>query len=111
MDSVEGERVIVERVLEEYTRIPYAHGDLRTEAVFDRARDRYLLVTLGWDEGRRVHYPLVQVDRVGEKWWIERDATEHGIGRELVEAGIPADRIVLGYRPPEVRPHSGFATA
>ncbi len=28
---------------------------------------------------------------------------------ELVEAGIPHESIVLGFRPPEIRPHTGFA--
>ena len=42
---------------------------------------------------------------------IQRDNTESGIARELVEAGIPKDRIVLGFRPPEVRPYTDYATA
>ncbi len=37
------------------------------------------------------------------------DGTEHGLANELVEAGVPRDRIVLGFKPPEVRPYTGFA--
>ena len=32
---------IVEQVLDSYTRIPYAHGDLTCEAIFDRGRGRF----------------------------------------------------------------------
>ena len=44
MDSLTLDRYrqIIESILTEYTRIPYAYGDIQTEAVFDRNRDRYL---------------------------------------------------------------------
>ena len=54
MDTLDPYRQIIEEVLTEYTRIPYAHGDIHTEAIFDRDRDRYLLVNVGWDNGRRI---------------------------------------------------------
>ena len=69
-------RQIIESILVEYTKIPYAHGDIQTEAVFDRTRDRYLLVNTGWDQGRRVHGCLVHVDVIDGKFWIY--ARRHG---------------------------------
>lgn len=53
---------IVEQVLDIYTKVPYAHGDLTCEAVFDRPRGRFVLVTLGWDDEERVHHPLAHID-------------------------------------------------
>jgi hypothetical protein len=44
-----------------------------------------------------------------EKCWIQRDGTESGIAHDLEAAGIPKDRIVLAFRPPAVRPHTGYA--
>jgi len=32
------------------------------------------------------------------------------VAEELVEAGIPHGAIVLGFRPRQMRPYSGFAT-
>jgi hypothetical protein len=104
-------RTIVEDVLREYTRIPYAYGDLQTEAIFDREQDRYLLVTVGWDDQLRVHSVLVHVNIRGDKIWIEQDNTEDGIATELAAAGIPKQQIVLGFRPPEVRPYTEYAVA
>lgn len=111
MDSGTDIRDVVERVLTEYTRIPYAYGEIQCEAVFDRARDRYLLVTVGWHGDRRVHGSLVHIDILGDKLWIQRDGTEHGIAHELVSGGVPKEQIVLGFRPPKVRPYTGFAVA
>jgi hypothetical protein len=45
------------------------------------------------------------------KIWIQHDGTEEGIADGLVNSGIPKDRIVLAFKPPEIRPHTGFASA
>jgi hypothetical protein len=111
MDPLSAYRDAVERVLTPYTKIPYAHGDLRCEALFDREHDRYALVTLGWNAGKRVHFLLVHIDIVGGKVWIEKDNTEDGVAPELVQAGIPKSQIVLAFRPPEVRKHTDYAVA
>jgi hypothetical protein len=111
MDFLDCYRAIIESILIEYTRIPYSHGDFRTEAVFDRTRDRYVLMNVGWDDGKRVHGSLVHIDIIDGKLWIQRDGIEHGIATELVQAGIPKDRIVLAFRPPEVRRLTDYAVA
>ena len=109
MDTLDTYREIIENILMEYTKIPYAYGDIRTEAVFDRKNDRYLLMNVGWDNDKRVHGSLVHVDIINGKVWIQRDGTEHGIAKELVQAGIPKDHIVLGFRPVEVRQYTEYA--
>jgi hypothetical protein len=111
MDPLSTYREAVERVLAVYTKIPYAHGDLRCEALFDREHDRFALITLGWNAGKRVHFPLVHIDLVDGKVWIEKDNTEEGIASELVQAGIPKSQIVLAFRSPEVRKHTEYAVA
>jgi hypothetical protein len=111
MDSLDSYRQAVEQVLTVYTKILYAHGELRCEALFDREHDRYALITLGWNTGKRVHFPLVHIDIIGDKVWIEKDNTEGGVAPELVQAGIPKSQIVLGFRPPEVRKHTEYAIA
>jgi len=59
MDTLDTFRKITEQVLTEYTKIPYAYGEIQTEAIFDRKSDRYLLVNVGWDNGKRVYISLV----------------------------------------------------
>lgn len=111
MDRIEIYCQIIQQVLAEYTSIPYAYGDLECKAVFDRERNSYLLVTLGWDGPKRVHGVLVHIDIIADKVWIQRDGTEHGIAYELEEAGIPKKQIVLGFQSPEVRSHTDYAVA
>lgn len=111
MDTLEIYRQLIRKILTEYAQIPYAHGDIQIETVFDRESDRYLLMILGRDNGRRVHGCLVHVDIINDKVWIQRDGTEHGIANELVEAGVPKNQIVLGFRSSEIRKHTEFAIA
>jgi hypothetical protein len=111
MDTLNGYRNIVENTLLEYTRIPYAYGEIQTEAVFDRTHDRYALINVGWDQDSRVHGSLVHIDIINGKIWIQRDGTEQGVAPDWVRAGIPKESIVLAFRPPEVRKHTEYAVA
>lgn len=110
MDTVEAWRDIVERVLTEYAT-PYRYGDVRTEVVFDRVRDRYLVVDAGWERGGRVYGTIVHVDIIDGRVWVQYDGTDRPVALELVDAGVPRDRIVLGFREPELRKYTGFAAA
>ncbi len=104
-------RRAVERIFEEHAAIPYSHGDLTCETVFDRVQDRYLLMTFGRDLGKRVHFTLAHVDIVGEKLWIRWDRTEEGIATELVALGVPKENIVLGFKSEQMRRDTEFAVA
>lgn len=111
MDKLERYRGIVKRVFSEYAAIPYAHGDLKCEAVFDEDSNRYLLVTVGWDRDRYVHFTLVHIDITGTKLWVQWDRTEDGIAAELVAAGVPKEDIVLGFKSEAARRDTEFAVA
>ena len=67
--------------------------------------------TIGWSGPYRIHGSVLHFDIRGDKVWIQSDGTEEGIANRLGEAGIPKDRIVLAVKPPEIRPHTGFAVA
>jgi hypothetical protein len=108
MDTLANYREIIERVLSEYAQIPYSYGNIQSQTVFDPLGDHYLLMNIGWDD-RRVHGCLVHVDIIHDKIWIQRDGTEKGIATELVAAGVPKDRIVLGFRAPEIRKFTEYA--
>jgi hypothetical protein len=110
-DGLDDLRRLVEATLKGHTRHPYAHGDIRQELVFDRKRDRYLLMLTGWDRGKRVHGALIHLDIIDGKVWVQRDGTEDGVANELLEAGVPKEQIVLAFRSPELRPSTGFAVA
>ena len=57
-------------------------------------------------------YPrLIHLDIIDGKIWIQRDGTEHGIATDLLEAGVPKEHIVLGFKSPEMRQYTEFAVA
>ncbi len=58
---------------------------------------------------RRVHGCLIHVDIIDGKFWIQRDGTEEGVASDLLKAGIPPERIVLGFLSEELRQDSQFA--
>jgi hypothetical protein len=111
MDTLANYRQIIRETFTELTRVPYAHGDIQLETVFDQESDRYLVVILGRESSRRVHGCLVHIDIIEGKLWVQRDGTEHGIANDLINAGVPKTQIVLGFRSPEIRKHTGLAVA
>jgi hypothetical protein len=111
MGGIDDFRWIVCDALSEYVRIQYANGDIQNEAVFDCENDRYLVVSVGWQDARRVHGVLIHIDIISDKIWIQRDGTEQGIANDLVKSGIPKDHIALGFHAPDVRQYTDFAVA
>ena len=109
MDSLFKYREVIQEKLKEYTEIPYAYGDLQGRLIISEDRNNFLLITLGWEDDVQVHGCLVHIEVIGDKIWIHRDGLEDGIANELVKAGIPKTQIVLGFHPPNIRPHTEFA--
>ncbi|CAD5921729.1 FdxN element excision controlling factor protein [Planktothrix agardhii CCAP 1459/11A] len=109
MDSLVQYREVIQEKLKEYTEIPYAYGDLQCRLIISEDRNNFLLITLGWEDDVQVHGCLVHIEVIGDKIWIHRDGLEDGIANELVKAGIPKTQIVLGFHPPNIRPHTEFA--
>lgn len=99
MDTRASDREVIEKVLTEYAAIPWAHGDVKSEVVFDRDRDHYLLLIIGTDGVRKVHGVLVHIDIVGDQVLIQRDGTELGMAPKLARGGIAKQRLVLAFNP------------
>src|SRR2546430_17241350 len=106
MDTLDRYRQIIQQILTEHAQIPYAHGELQSVTVFDRESDHYLLVVQGWEKRRRIHDCVIHVDIIDDKIWIQHDGTEYGVAQELLDAGLSKDRIVLGFKSPELRKYT-----
>jgi len=111
MDRVEQERQIIKRIIQEYAEILPSYSEVLAEAIFDDERGHYLLVYTGWNGKRRVHGSAIHVDLREGKVWVQHDGTKDRIVDELVAAGIPPARIVLGFHPPSQRRYTEFAVA
>jgi hypothetical protein len=111
METVKQYREIIQRLIRQYAQYRSARGEVQVEVIFDEANDHYELSYAGWNGPYRIHGSVIHIDIRQEKIWIQHDGTEGSIAEELVAAGVPRDRIVLAFKPPEIRPHTGFAVA
>jgi len=111
MDTIDTYRQIIKNVLRKFVQRQYAHGEIKNESIFDRETDRYLVVSIGWQKVKRIHGCLIHIDVINDKIWIQRDGTEHDIANGLVAAGIPQNRIVLGFHAPDIRQYTEYAVA
>ena len=111
MEAPDEWRDLIERILTEETRVPVSYGEISLYTVFDRAGGHYLLMAVGWDGHKRIHAPLIHVDVIDGKLWIQHDGTERGIARDLEAAGVPKDRIVLAFQHIGRRRYGDYAAA
>ncbi|MCC3451839.1 MAG: XisI protein [Microcoleus sp. PH2017_15_JOR_U_A] len=99
MDTSATYREIVKQVILQYAKLRPSHGEIRLDSVFDETRDRYALMQVGWDRGRRVRGNLIYITLEDGKVYIEYDGMECGITQNLIDQGIPENAIVLAFLP------------
>ena len=110
MAAIDEYRPIVRRVVKEYGEHKPSHGEIDAEVIIDADERHFEVLLVGWDGQIRVHSSIIHIDIIGDRIWIQHDRTSPGIAEDLLEAGIPREAIVLGFRPTYVRPYTGFAT-
>ncbi|MDZ4871305.1 MAG: hypothetical protein CLLPBCKN_000693 [Chroococcidiopsis cubana SAG 39.79] len=72
---------------------------------------QYLVLDLGWNGDKYLHATPIHLSAIGDKVWVQYDDTEESVVTDLMEAGIPRENIVLGFRHPKLGQHTGFAVA
>jgi len=109
MDKLTQYRDWIQRVLDKYSQVKPANGEIEVYKFFDRQDDHYQVFHAGWNQYRRVFGPLIHIDIIDGKIWIQYDGTEVGVANELVDFGVPKHDIVLAYHAPIMRQYNGFA--
>lgn len=80
-----------------------SEGEGKVELIFDDERHHYVAIRVGWVKQKSVYLCLVHLDICDDVIVIQANNTEDEIDEELVERGIPREKICLGVLPPEVR--------
>lgn len=113
MDKLAHYRQLIKTLLTDYAALlnKAATENLEVHTVFDENNDRYMVYRTGWWDTRRIHSATLYVRLHEGKIWIEEDGTEEGLATDLLAGGVPNEDIVLGFRHPELRPLTEFATA
>lgn len=97
MDTSTTYREIIKQVILQYAKLRPSHGNIRLDPIFDDTHNRYALMQVGWDRGRRVRGNLIYVTLQNSKVYIEYDGMEHGITKDLIAMGISETDIVLAF--------------
>jgi XisI protein len=100
---------IIQQLFNSYIEFLGETNDIQLETIIDTQNHHYLLVEVGWQNGRRIYGTLLHIDIIDHKLWIQQDGTEEGIADELVALGIPKQQIVLGFKPSDRRKVTEFA--
>ena len=111
MDKLSKYQQIVCELIAEQAH-PYPHSnDVETEIICDTEHHHYQLSYVGWEDQQRIFNLILHFDIKDGKIWIQHNGTEIAIAQVLVEKGVPASDIVLGFRSPFKRQFSGYAVA
>lgn len=110
MAKLDTYRHYVRQILETYSQYKPAYGDVEMELIVDSERDHYQLLSVGWNNQRRIHGALIHIDIKHDQIWIQHDGTEGGVANELVALGVPKEDIVLAFHAPYKRQYTGFGT-
>lgn len=83
--------------------------DVQYEFVFNIINQQYQVLMSGWQGNQRLYGVLIHIAIRDGLVWLEEDNTKLEVAAQLVEYGIPKDKIVLGFYPPDHRTIEGFA--
>jgi XisI protein len=109
MAKLEEYRDRVRQILIKYSQYKPSYGEIEIEQVFDTERDHYQIISVGWNNQKRVYSTMIHLDIRNEKVWIQQNTTEIDIASELVEMGVQEDDIVIGFHTPKMRQLTNFA--
>ncbi len=98
MDRIENYRQILQQVVKRHAQFQPANGQIETHAVCDIENGDYMVVDSGWNEkGRRIYDVVLHFRLQDGIVHVERDNTDAEVVRELLDAGIGKDDIILAY--------------
>lgn len=111
MDTIDRYRTCIQSLLEKHSHYSSSDPDVESELFFDRDRDHYQLMRVGWDGLKRIYHTILHFDIKNGKIWLQQNTTDIDVGQELIDMGIPKQDIVLGLHPPYKRPYTGYGVA
>jgi hypothetical protein len=109
MAKLEEYREKVKQLLTKYSQYKPSYGEVEVEQIFDSERDHYQIISVGWNNQKRVYGTMMHMDIKNEKVWIQQNTTEVDIASELVEMGVPKYDIVIGFHTSKMRQLTDFA--
>lgn len=101
----------IKKILKNFVKSYNLNSKSKLKVFFDNEQKSYMVLNMGWRQNKYIHSATIHIEIIDNKIWIQNDHTEEGIATSLIEAGIPKQEIVLGFRHPKVRQYTEFAAA
>jgi len=115
MEKIERYRAIIVKLLNHYAKVTMETGikleEFDNQLIIDDQHDHYQILNIGWNDMKRIYYPIIHIDIKGGKVWVQEDSTDFDIVGKLEDQGIPKEDIVLAFHAPYKRIHTGYAVA
>ncbi len=111
MDQLDHYRTCIQTLLEQYSQSKFQDAEVASELFFDRDRDHYQLMRVGWKGLSRVYHTVLHFDLKDGKIWLQQNTTDIDVGQALIDMGVPKTDIVLGLHPAYKRPYTGYGVA
>lgn len=89
----------------------YQVDEMYDELIIDEKNHHYAIMSIGWQGIKRVYSPIIHIDIIKDKIWIQEDNTDFNIVGELEQRGVPKSDIVLAFHSPSKRIYTEYATA
>ncbi len=105
-------RECIKTLLAGYDAIKTDEAEL--EVIFDDEHSRYVAIWVGWQQAKRIYQCAIHIDIIGDTIVVQRNDTEDRLDIDLLEYGIPKEKIRLGFLPPAVQqmlPHGHIRQA
>jgi hypothetical protein len=107
-------RTIITGILKKYAAIPVvssSDSESFDELILDTERDHYQILTIGWEAGKRIYYPVFHLDIINNKIWVQENASDFDLVGELEAKGVSKSDIVLAFHAPFKRKFTDYAVA
>lgn len=111
METLTRYREIIKETIRAYANYGPPEGNIEVEVILSDDDNHYELTYNGWHGDHRIEGSVIHVDIRNDKVWIQHDGTEAAVAEEFVRLGIPREDIVLAFKHPLGRPHTGFGVA
>ena len=105
---------IITEILEYYAALPSMggqNGEFEEQLIIDKDHNHFQILAIGWEDSKRIYYPVFHIDIKNAKIWVQEDATDFDFVGELEKRGVPASDIILAFHAPYKRQYTAYAVA
>jgi XisI protein len=99
----------IQSLLTDISSQSVSDSGIESQTLFDTIRNHYQVAHVGWHNHHRVYGCVLHIDIKDGKVWVQHNGTERAIADDLMERGVPAQDIVLGFHSPSKRKFTEFA--